>query len=140
MYNNNLMKYRDNSEARKLITTCGEYEDQGGQLEKRSVSTSKMMDDRCIWENLHDAGGTGRKANSRNILNAHFSDIGTKRPLELEPISRNGTYATSALDYRRQQRDYPGISNPQTLHQLEGQIEHEKNIRKIHGYFHGKIK
>ena len=123
MYKHNLAKYRDNSEARKLITTCGEYNDHGGdhiKFDKRSVSTSKMMDNRRIWETVHDTGRSGKTTKSRNQIKPNFTNDDIKKQLDLRPISRNATYETVALDYHRQQRDFPGISNPRTQHQLEG--------------------
>ena len=73
-------------------------------------------------------------------MQPHYSVVDLRnRPNDLETIAKTATYATSALNYRRQQRDFPGLSNPINLHQLEGQIEHEKNLRKINEYYNGKV-
>ena len=79
MYKQNLAKYRDNSEARKLITTCGEYSDHGDriQLDKRSVSTSKMMDQKRIWETVHNTGRSGKTTKSRNHMKPNFTNDDT---------------------------------------------------------------
>ena len=110
------MKYRDTSEARKLIATCGEYGQLSGEIGQGTAHMDSLK---------------GGKGGSRPLS---YSYIGPSSGIDpSKEFLRRENYK-EALKYRRHLEDFPGFEKPKHEAQANGQrTNKEKNfVRDSH--------
>lgn len=119
----NLLRQRDGTDTRKLITSCAEYE-VNPQLEKhfhmtshpeRSLTTSQIVFQKPVMIYQREQEQL-EKLNAKNSLSSRRY--------------------TDALNYKRTQEDFPGIENPLNEAQKKQQaLNQEKLMKNDKNYF-----